>query len=131
MKSAYIASSFSLVDRVEELVVALPPAYEPAIRWWDYEAKEDESIAESPVGYYDMGLTKQICWGNFHYIEEADAFILVADEEPRKFNGANVELGYAIANEVPCFVWGELEDSAMYVPVKPIRMLDRLKGLLP
>lgn len=130
MKTAYIASSFSLVDRVERLVDKLPASYEPAIRWWDYEAKEDESIQQSPVDYYEMGLTKQICWGNFHYIEEADAFILVASNVRRKFNGANVELGYAIAHDIPCFVWGKLEDSAMYVPVEEVE-LDQLRGALP
>ena len=51
---------------------------------------------------------------DFEGVKDADIFVFIAGSEPRKFNGANVELGIALGDLKPCFVIGELEISVLY-----------------
>ena len=62
---------------------------------------------------------------NFDAIDEADAVLLVCpDDLPIRFNGANIEVGYAIAKGKPVYSIGKLQRSAMYVPVKRLNTID-------
>jgi len=45
---------------------------------------------------------------------DADILLFVADDEPKSFNGANVELGMADAWDKPRFCIGKLGNSALY-----------------
>ena len=55
---------------------------------------------------------------DYEGVLKADAFVLVADDvTPRKFNGANIELGIAIASHKPVYSLGVLENSALYFPL--------------
>ena len=71
---------------------------------------------------------------NFKGIDKADVLILVCpSDKPKKFNGANIELGYAIGKGKIVMSVGLLERSAMYHGVANFSGLDgiliRLKNL--
>jgi len=111
----YLASSFELKDRVEELCVILEQnGHEITMKWWHYDYKQIDVPDET---WYCLEKVKQISQRNFEGIKNADALVLVSARTPRTFNGANIELGYAIALGKKCYSLGKLQRSAMYVPI--------------
>jgi len=123
----YVASSFSLIPKVEKAVKALEKAgHEITVKWW---ARKYYVEGEGPVNtevlkerfrdissdeFYSKPETRYTFLSDLGGIEEAEAFIFVADDEPRRYNGANIELGYAYGNGLPCFSIGTLMNSALY-----------------
>jgi len=116
-KKIYVASSFSLVPTVKMVADSLKKCgYIITQEWWrfDYKSilKNDDEL------WYLLPKVRNISKANFEAIKRADCLLLVADSEtPQRFNGANIELGYALALGKPCFSIGKLQRSAMYVPV--------------
>lgn len=112
----YIASSFSLKDKVIELANALEEeGHEVTHDWWNFDFK---TIDLPDNEWYRHPKVTGISLKNFSAIDRADSLILVApDHECKKFNGANIELGYALAHGKDCLSIGVLERSAMYVPI--------------
>ena len=67
--------------------------------------------------FYEKPETKLSFECDYKGVKNADIFIFVADDTPRKYNGANVELGIALSDKKPCFSIGVLENSVLYYPI--------------
>jgi nucleoside 2-deoxyribosyltransferase len=111
----YIASSFELKDKVLDLVKKLEAkGHKITCRWWLIDFKK-EVQTETLEDWYSVPLIRVICTRSLRSIDRSDALILVCpDNAPRKFNGANIELGYAIARNIPVISFGQIDQSAMY-----------------
>ena len=112
----YLASSFELVKTLKNVARILENhGYAITVKWWVRDYKKIDLPDEE---WYTRDDVKAISERNFKGIRKADILILVAgNDKARKFNGANIELGYALALRKPCYSMGKLERSAMYVPV--------------
>lgn len=139
MKYVYLASSFALIPRVKEVAEALEKeGYTITCKWWeriyqttDLGAKETTELKKlynnlSPEEYYKKPETKLSFEADLNGICMADFLVFVADEQPRPFNGANVELGIAISQIKDRFVYGRLANSAMYVGTHFCDSIDEL-----
>lgn len=116
MIKVYIASSFKLIPQVK-YVAKLLNDYGCLITklWWNFDYK---TIDLPNSLWYKEEDVINISQENFNAIDECDILLFVANHKPQKYNGANVEVGYAIGkNKIVCSI-GELERSAMYVPIK-------------
>lgn len=123
----YLASSFSLKDKVIKLAEALKKkGHEVTHDWWNFDYK---TINLPDYEWYKHPKVEGISEKNFDAIDRADALILVApDKECKKFNGANIEVGYALARGMEVLSVGVLERSAMYVPLTQFDTIDELIG---
>ena len=115
----YLASSFSLKDSVEEVKRHLiNGGHTITVEWWHTDFKESLGIL-SDKNWYATDDIKHICQRNFNGIDIADAVILIAPKEgTKKFNGANIEIGYAIAKGKRVLSIGNIERSGMYQPIE-------------
>ena len=122
----YLASSFSLVAKVREIDRILEDAgFKVLCKWWqglDYIPWERRTLKEyaqtaSPQDFYSHTGCKNAYERDFQGVKDADVFVFVADDSPRAYNGANIELGIALSDKKPCFAVGRLENSALYYPV--------------
>jgi len=119
----YIASSFQLTEKVIEVSQILwKHGIEVTQAWWKRDYKKMPLSGEAWYNHSDViAISKK----NFDAIDEADAVLLVCpDFTPIRFNGANIEVGYAIAKGKPVYSIGKLQRSAMYVPVKRLNTID-------
>ena len=88
MKKIYLASSFSLKTKVEAVARELKKnGFEITVEWWHKDYKEYD-VKDSE--WYNLDIVKQIKLRNFKGIDDADALVLVAGVNPKKFNGANI-----------------------------------------
>lgn len=135
----YVASSFSLISKVEEVVEALEKVgHEITVKWWNrvYDTRDLGKIQTQelkkefenlePNEFYSRPETSKSFCADLQGIEDCEAFILVADEIPRNYGGANIELGYAMGCGKDCFSIGSLENSALYWDVKRCSSIDEL-----
>jgi nucleoside 2-deoxyribosyltransferase len=123
----YLASSFDLVERVKKVAEILRKhGHEITCEWWVRDYKD--MIWMSDDEWYEHFKVQEISKRNFDAVSKADVLLLVAGDTPRKFNGANIELGYALALGKPCYSIGKLERSAMYVSVRRREFLDEVLG---
>jgi len=125
----YLASSFALKDTVQDVAEILENlGHSVTVKWW---LKDYKKILLSDDDWYDHPDVGRISQRNFEGIRSADVFLFIADKSaPRKFNGANIEFGYAYALRKPCFAIGLLERSAMYVPMKRCSSLSEVLELV-
>lgn len=123
----YLASSFDLKQQVVSVATSLKArGHSITVEWWHYDYKQRDIPDAS---WFVESEVVDVSNRNFQGIEDCDRFVLIADSEtPRKFNGANIELGYALALQKPCYSLGKLERSAMYVPVIRCDSLDDILG---
>lgn len=139
----YIASSFKHTERVIQVARELEAAgHVITVRWWDrvfnvegegeihtqiLKARYDQL---SPEEFYSKPEAYTAFITDFMGVKKAQALVFVSGDEPRKYNGAAVELGISLADFKPCYLLGELENSVLYHPL--IRCEDTaqvLKGL--
>ena len=126
----YLASSFKLLDRVEELAEALEGlGHEITVKWWarKYDIPGERAVHTTELKKRWDNLGVEEFYGKpetiYSYeadrqgVKDADVLVFVASEKPRKFNGAAVELGIALGDEKPCYLLGELETSVLYAPL--------------
>lgn len=127
----YIASSFRLLGRVVWLADELEKmGHEITVKWWarEYEIPGERKPVKTtelkeryefmgPDEFYARPETRLSYEADFKGVKDSQALILMADDEPRKYNGANIELGIAIGDNKPCFSLGALENSVLYYPV--------------
>ena len=113
----YLASGFKLRKWVEHVHDALVKAgHEVPDVWWEQNFRE---LYMDEKDWYKNPIVQGIASRHWANIRECDALVLVCDpSDPGKFNGANVELGFALGLGKPCFSIGALERSAMYCPVR-------------
>lgn len=126
----YIASSFSLIPKVVDVEEALEEAgHSITTKWWKraylvpFEGlvqttelkKRYDSLA--PTEFY-LKPECEISYDlDFKGVKDAEALVFVADDAPRAYNGANVELGIALGDKKPCLSIGALQNSVLYHPV--------------
>lgn len=126
----YLASSFDLIEKVQEVCEAIEGyGHSITVKWWsrEYDIPNEGKVKTSilkkryekldPDEFYSRPETRRSYLDDFKGVVNADVFIFVADEIPRKYNGANVELGIALANNIICFSIGNLETSPLYYDV--------------
>jgi len=130
----YLASSFKLVDRIESVCEVLEKnGHAVPDKWWRNNRLADKHPDAGTDAYYDHPEVSEVACQHYQNIQECDVFVLVCpDNEPRKFNGANIELGYAYAHGLDVFAVGALERSAMYVTPEgvPINRVDSMPELV-
>lgn len=137
----YVASSFSLIPKVEWVVKALEEAgHEITAKWWDRiydtrdlgkkETQELKKLFEDldPDEFYRRPETSRSFMADLQGIEDADDFVLVAPDIKSRsaLVGGNIELGYAYGCGKDCFSIGALENSALYWAVKRCKTIDEL-----
>lgn len=123
----YIASKFPLVDRVRKVASILKAkGHTITCKWWlrDYKKIMENEDIETWFHHFKI---REVSERSFKGIREADIFILIApSDKATKFNGANIELGYALALKKPCYSIGKLERSAMYFSVKRCEFIEEI-----
>lgn len=137
----YVASSFSLIPRVERVVKVLEDwGYEITVKWWarvyqveglGAQATQDlkKIYAGLPPGeFYERPETLKSYLSDLGGIDEADALVLVGPKVASRgaLVGANIELGYALGKGKPCFSVGALMNSAMYAGLTQCRTYGEL-----
>jgi nucleoside 2-deoxyribosyltransferase len=127
----YLASSFALKGRVQSISDELAlRGIETTVAWWRRDAKERLAGLDDDDWYAD-GTVRGIFRADLAGVDSADALVLVCPEDaPCKFNGANVELGYALAKGKPLFAVGKLDRSALYASVTRCADVQDLVGKL-
>jgi hypothetical protein len=115
-ETVYLASSFGLSERVQTVYEALTDAgHRVPDVWWNRDLKELDLPDEE---WYEHPDVEAIAERHWESIENSGAYVLVCPaDQSKKYNGANVEFGYAHAHGLDCYAVGALERSAMYVPM--------------
>ena len=139
----YIASSFSLIPRVEALAKILEEKdHKITVKWWkriyqnedlgsvDTQQLKKEYEDLEPNVFYSKPETRASYLEDLKGIEDAEVFILVAADIPRNYGGANIELGYALASGLLCLSLGKLENSALYFDVIRCKDHDEIINIL-
>lgn len=126
----YLASSFRFVEDVKKLQEWLitegsqKDQHEITCEWWHTDYKQHlktKTINE----WFSEPVIKVIYQRSLQAIRECDLLILVSPE-PTKFNGANVEVGMALALGKPVIAYGQVEKSGMYEPLVRCSNLEQL-----
>jgi len=131
MVKIYIASSFSLIDKIERVVAALEEAgHEIMVKWWTrYDLKKKFEVLD-PDEFYAEAECAYAYERDFNGVMLSDVLLFVADDEPRYYTGANVELGIALGNSIRCMSIGALRNSALYYNVYRAKDMDDVLYLL-
>lgn len=135
----YLASSFTLIERVERASNYLEKeGHKITVKWWSrkYNIDGEREVCTTILKkendlldieeFYKTPECKYSFESDLKGVKDADAFIFIADHNPRSYNGANVELGIAIGDNKPCFVLGNLTKSVLYYPVVRCKSLHDL-----
>lgn len=136
----YLASTFDLVEtRLVQCVAEVleEEGHTITVKWWAADGFNmwDKKKDHASDAFYKDPTCRRIYEKDLNGVREAQALVLVANSMggPTQFTGANVELGIALASNIPCFSYGVLKNSAMYWPVKKcknlIELLEALKGV--
>jgi hypothetical protein len=132
MPRIYLASSFALIPKVVEVSNLLEShGNKITTKWWEkgkdyiniHSEKEDTL---HPENFYSHPKCKMIFDRDYKGIENCQILVLVAGDNPSKFNGANIELGIAYALNKTCFSIGKIENSALYFPLIKCETLKEL-----
>lgn len=112
----YLASSFKYKKQCDMLYEELTKlGHKIPDVWWNLDSKQDK---ETDNFWYNKPSTKAISARHFKTIRDCDILILVCPiSSPGIFNGANVEVGYALALGKPVYSFGFIGRSAMYSDV--------------
>jgi hypothetical protein len=117
----YLASSFALIPKVIEVAESLEShGHLITVKWWGkdninlHNEKDDNLHWENFYGHPEC---KKIFNRDFEGIKQCHLFVLVAGDTPQKFNGANIELGIALALGKTCCSVGKLENCVLYYPL--------------
>ena len=134
----YVASNFSLIAKVKKVVKALESeGHTITEKWFErpYQVDGKKILTTDLKKIYD-DLPQNVFYSkpevklsyevDVKGIIDADVFVFVADDIPRKYNGASVELGIALANDKLCLSIGMLETSVMFYPIIRLKTLKKL-----
>ena len=135
----YLASSFKLIEKVEA-TASIVEGWGHTIteKWWErpYQVEGLGLIQTDKLhdlyddlpseDFYSKPECKFSFEADYNGVMDADVFLFVADDKPRKYNGANVELGIALAAMKYCAYIGVLENSVLYYPVKKFKDVEEL-----
>lgn len=133
----YLASKFEMASYVDGVANELEKVgHEITVKWWDYDMKrldygvENDLSVLSNEEWFTHPRVKFVFERDIQGIKISDALILICPLLPCKFNGANIELGYAMALGKPCFSIGSLDRSAMYFPLVQCENIHHLLHIL-
>jgi hypothetical protein len=141
----YVASSFSLIEKVENVVEALEyHGHVITCKWWarNYEIEGEGPVNTqelkkrfndlTPETFYGKPETERSYFADLDGIEEADALVLVGPDDASRsaLLGANIELGYALGYGLACFSIGALVNSAMYFGLIRCELIGELCAVL-
>ncbi len=112
-KTVYVASNFTYRDKVKKIVEILKQYnIHQTYDWWNHEFKHP-SLSDD--AYYNKEEVKQARRTDFKGIDDADNFIIVSSiHKALHLNGANIELGYAIAKQKHIYILGKVKRTPMY-----------------
>jgi nucleoside 2-deoxyribosyltransferase len=112
----YLASKFNLAKRVKRIATMLQSEkIGITVKWWEKDFKKIDLPDDE---WYKLEIIKQIKERNFNGIDKSDAVILICPiNKTTKFNGANIEVGYALGKGKPVYSVGKIERSGMYYDV--------------
>jgi nucleoside 2-deoxyribosyltransferase len=130
----YLASSFKyknicemIREELEEHPIELGMFKVPDI-WWNIDSKKSNLSVNV---WYNQPITKAISARHFQSIKNCDALVLCCPiSEEGIFNGANVEVGYALALGIPVYSFGKIAMSAMYSDVIKCYTMESLMDCL-
>lgn len=141
----YVASSFSLIPKVETIVKALEEAgHEITVKWWsrEYEIPGEGKVPTSdlkgrfkdldPDRFYSQPETMRSYNADLEGIEDAEALVIIAPDIASRdaLVGANIELGFAIGIKRVVISIGALMNSTMYAGVARTSSIPDLLELL-
>jgi len=114
----YIASSFSLIPKIEEVCSLLEGVgHKIMVKWWTrYDLKKKFEVLD-PDDFYAEPECAYAYERDFNGVMGCDVLLFVADDKVRRYTGANVELGIALGNAKRCMSVGRLPNSALYYNV--------------
>lgn len=113
----YLASKFSLRQKVEYLSNYLVThGFSITCKWWNDDIKQLSLKAKGNIDdeWYRFREVIAVSERDYRGIDNADVVILVSTKEPMSFNGANIEIGYAIAKGKKIFILGAVDRCALY-----------------
>lgn len=120
-KRFYLASAFDLVRDVQRVCDALEArGHTVPVKWWNLEG-EAHKAKTAPITegeFYASDAVKATAARDFSGVATCDALVIITDGATRKFNGASIELGFALAKGKPCYALGMLDRSAMFADVR-------------
>ena len=115
----YLASDFSLADEVEIISNLLEQeGHEILVKWWRRRELKNKFQTLSPDRFYAQPECKEAYEMDYQGVKDCDLLILVSNPITPKFCGANVEVGMAYAWGKPVYSLYNIQNSAMYYPVK-------------
>ena len=131
MVKIYIASSFSLIPKIEKVCHELESdGHEVLVKWWERIGLKLKFQELSREDFYNEYECKNAYERDFEGVMNCDVLLFVADDEIKSYCGANVELGMALGRNKRCIVLGELQNSAMYYPVYWAKDIDDILYVL-
>ncbi len=109
----YIASKFAFKEKVIAISNELKSeGYTITCEWWNDDIKKIPCSNEEWYIHPDVITIRN---RDFKGVDDCDVLILVSSYiEPISFNGANVELGYAIAKNKKIIIAGRVDRNALY-----------------
>ena len=114
----YIASSFNLIPKIEEVCSLLEGAgHEVLVKWWTRLDLKKKFEVLDPDDFYAEPECANAYERDFNGVMLCDVLLFVADAKPRYYTGANIELGIALGNSIRCMSVGSLRNSALYYNV--------------
>ena len=118
MVKIYIASSFSLIPKIEKVCQILEDnGHTVLVKWWTRIGLKLKFQELSREDFYNEPECRNAYERDLEGVMNCDVLLFVADDEIKSYCGANVELGMALGNSKRCIVLGDLQNSAMYYPV--------------
>ena len=127
----YIASSFSLIDKILELVDYLEfYGHTVSVRWWERAGLKKKFDKLDPDAFYAEPECEYAFKRDLEGIGESDALILLTTDVPKKHVGANIEVGMAFGMGKPVFSLGTLVNSAMYWGVQRCETPEEILSIL-
>ena len=111
----YLASSFGLIEKIEEVCKALEAeGHEILVRWWNRaHLKKKFAVLEADV-FYQEAECKYAFERDLQGVKDCDALVFVASDVIKPYCGASVEMGMAFALGKPVYSIGVFKNSAMY-----------------
>lgn len=104
--------------------------HEILVKWWTRLDLKKKLAPLDPDAFYRNPECAYAYERDFNGVMDCDVFLFVADDTPRAYNGANVELGIALGNSKRALSIGRLANSALYWPVYRCKDMDEVLEML-
>lgn len=123
----YLASKFAFVEDLKKIVEILElRGHTITCKWWTFP--DIKSMSVSDKEWWDLSITYSYMSRDLAGIDNCDIFVLVSKDTPQSFNGASLELGYALAKDKLCFIIGKIDRCAMYAGANMVNSIYDIIG---